>query len=271
MPRNANNVRMLVTAREQGIHKLYRYERFSCKYLKDFLINRRVHVSNIGNVNDPWDCRPHFDRDITDPQRRAQWVKYFSTLTVKQTTLSRLQANDSYLAENTEDLAFHHPRIVMTGWRILCLSVEPNNPLMWAHYGDRHKGVCFEFDTENEVFGGAHPVQYDVSPVWIGPDNIQAPGTAEKILLTKASCWSYEREYRVLCRDGKVDQEPLKRISKSMNDFILLPEGALTSVIVGCRADFDHVLALVEKYGAGIKVVRANFATKSHALEFSEC
>jgi hypothetical protein len=33
---------------------------------------------------------------------------------------------------------------------VICFSKSWKNPLMWGHYGNKHKGICLGFDVEDE-------------------------------------------------------------------------------------------------------------------------
>jgi len=46
---------------------------------------------------------------------------------------------------------------------ITCFSKVRDDILMWAHYADKHKGLCFEFDGSDNCifFGEAQPVKYE--------------------------------------------------------------------------------------------------------------
>ncbi len=48
------------------------------------------------------------------------------------------------------------------GAGILSLSKVRDDILMWTHYADRHRGLCFEFDgsANCNFFGEAQPVVY---------------------------------------------------------------------------------------------------------------
>lgn len=46
---------------------------------------------------------------------------------------------------------------------MLCASTEWHSPVMWAHYGDKHRGVCIGFDTTDAV---------EVSKVTYEPDRL---------------------------------------------------------------------------------------------------
>ena len=52
--------------------------------------------------------------------------------------------------------------------------------------------------------------------------------------ITKAKAWEYEEEYRLIAQE---EAEALNRESLiTRNNLLLLPDGALTSIIVGCVA-----------------------------------
>ena len=90
--------------------------------------------------------------------------------------------------------------------RMCCLSeVVGNNarfkPLMWSHYGDKHKGICIKYRIDNETIAahnyGDHVILMKKVPYRenkLMSDYI----TLENALSAKASCWSYENEYRLI-------------------------------------------------------------------------
>ena len=83
---------------------------------------------------------------------------------------------------------------------LLCLTETWQNPVMWAHYAERHYGMCLGFDVQDDL---AEEVTYrDKRLEWkldkhkpqfgLSNDDIR------KILLTKFVDWKYERERRIL-------------------------------------------------------------------------
>ncbi len=71
---------------------------------------------------------------------------------------------------------------------------------MWAHYGDKHNGVCLGFDVPDEL---VMQVSYEPSRLKfdIDPSKHNAgvtPEMVKSILLTKFEAWRYENEYRVM-------------------------------------------------------------------------
>src|SRR5947208_3373937 len=50
-------------AQDDGVPRLYHYQPYVEGHIIDLLKARRVHCSNIANVNDPWDCTMSFKVD----------------------------------------------------------------------------------------------------------------------------------------------------------------------------------------------------------------
>jgi len=81
-----------------------------------------------------------------------------------------------------------------------------SNPVIWAHYGDKHRGLCLGFevpemhgDPENDE---SHHVNYIATPLLFPLDFDNLPDlerfeTVQKILFTKFDHWAYEQEVRV--------------------------------------------------------------------------
>ncbi len=107
------------------------------------------------------------------------------------------------------------------GAGMLCFSAARDDILMWAHYADKHRGLCFEFDGSDNClfFGEAQPVEYeDYTPIPLGEDKNRQ---MSRVILTKAKHWCYEREYRIV-RPGKAGTK------------LSYPVEFLTGIIFGC-------------------------------------
>lgn len=151
---------------------------------------------------------------------------------------------------------------------VLSLTRNPLNPLMWAHYGDEHKGVVLGIDMKKAGFFDTQrcliPAQFgsviysqtrpthpfpvlieEAKPISVGHTHHYPFGHEEKlqrIFLQKPSCWSYEEEVRVVkCLS---DREGGESCSGSFNEVDLgdkiiycyrLPEGSIKEVYVGMR------------------------------------
>ena len=72
--------------------------------------------------------------------------------------------------------------------------------LMWSHYADAHTGICLEFanDDSEPFIGRAQKVGY--LPLYKRAHAIfdDSMAQVERILLSKAKCWAYQAEWRVI-------------------------------------------------------------------------
>jgi hypothetical protein len=130
------------TAQQAGIHKLYHYQLFTPEYLADSLARNRIHVSNIANVNDPWDCRPWFDKDVSNPSRRQEWARFFRPMLELRTEEQREAIanmnpawtdNEPFLARTIDGLIASVVENNIKNWRMYCLTPYPDSILMWSH------------------------------------------------------------------------------------------------------------------------------------------
>lgn len=81
---------------------------------------------------------------------------------------------------------------------VCCFSEVYDDRLMWGHYADCHRGFCLEFDTTQDPIRLARQVKYSDEFPRLQIQDLAA-GSAESIfdlLLTKATCWQYENEWR---------------------------------------------------------------------------
>jgi hypothetical protein len=142
---------------------------------------------------------------------------------------------------------------------ILCFSDNWQSPVMWAHYADKHKGVCLGFDI-GELNGEplAYPVSYSAERLQFQIDQEKdLLGIDERyvraLLYTKAQQWSYEREYRIVANLELRDE----KTGHYYVDF-----GAqlqLREVVLGARNEMPvgQMAKLVRKNGASVQVMKA--------------
>lgn len=96
--------------------------RFGCHALRD----KRLKLSELHTLNDPFEFRPFKLRSPIEAT-----------------------AFQSYLSDLGETRA------------LSCFSASWHNPVQWAHYADNHKGLCLGFDVPESK---AAPVEYVSSP-----------------------------------------------------------------------------------------------------------
>lgn len=103
---------------------------------------------------------------------------------------------------------------------IICFSKESTSPVQWAHYADRHAGLCLGFDIAVDLLREVSYVDGRFDNFSF-PDSDKEDEWAGKVLGTKFNQWSYEKEVRVFAdlkdRQGRF-------YFKEFDDFMALKE-----------------------------------------------
>lgn len=200
---------------------LYKYREID-KYSLSYLINNEVYFSKTSNFNDP------FDSQIL-PSRFLKELKVVG-IDVKSSPLSR---HDEFI-ENR-----------FNGFGVFCLSCKNNDILMWSHYADSHKGICFGFkEPLNHYISNEAPIySYEIDYIEKHPyvdvyndynrgdvDNSEdefknhmnmALGLLKASLAQKHKSWAYEEEIRIISEEGAMatsfNPEALESVVLGMN------------------------------------------------------
>ncbi len=134
-----------------------------------------------GKIGGSWDG-VHGDRRYVDEDGKPT---EFLRQTVKNSGIDAFRAKlrESYLNRG-----------------VTCFSEAPDDTLLWSHYGGGHRGISLEFDTSRPVLSRLHKVRYtDEIPMFNVVDELLNDSPLFMcMLLTKAACWSYEREWRAI-------------------------------------------------------------------------
>jgi hypothetical protein len=177
-----------------------------------------IKVSSPLELNDPFDCKPVPDnwtpaskaalqKQITEksPMGRALKAGVLPPGVPRGYDLKLLQREwDRVLEDQTSDTNAVRESMENTykGLAILCLSAQENEPLMWAHYTDKHQGLVLEIETdgvfplgeEGTKTNRLYKVEYSNERPIFRFDDISSPYT----FTTKSSAWAKEEEYRVI-------------------------------------------------------------------------
>ena len=148
---------------------------------------------------------------------------------------------------------------------MLCLTKEPLNPLMWAHYCDSHMGFVIGIDVDEcgwldeskcmiplqhgkVIYPKNRPAeQTNDCPMDIGNERSYKPNLKnryQQYFLTKPICWKYEREVRVVkcISDEEWSQEHGKssilelsnQVSVSVKKYLhAIPRSAIKEIYLG--------------------------------------
>jgi hypothetical protein len=132
------------------------YKFLNTQFALKSLYEKRLKISKIDDLNDPFDLIPF---DLTEPKNRFA-----------------AQAMRDHLSVDRG---------------LLCFSASWRDPVIWAHYSDKHKGICLGFDIPDDA---ALRVQYvpERLPFPTSPNVVDL----QVMLWTKFEHWEYEKEIR---------------------------------------------------------------------------
>jgi hypothetical protein len=129
---------------------------------------------------------------------------------------------------------------------VCCFSKSYNSILMWAHYADYNRGVCFRFDLKkieqpDRLFANVNYVK--TKPIY---DYCDSNADKSTWFYCKNRIWKYEREIRGLIFPPQIIKD--ERYRK-----VQFPKAALKEIIFGANfADentYDEVICLCKEYG----------------------
>lgn len=147
-------------------------------------------------------------------------------------------------------------------WGVICFSETWKSNLMWAHYADKHRGLCLGFDIPEGPT--LTKIKYVKSRIEI-PENFKESldGIVKDIFPTileaKSSQWAYEKERRLRIRL----QEKRDGIYYQKFDSIL----TLSEVIIGsrCKLSIEDVKDALGKPDSDVDI----WAVKPARTQFS--
>jgi len=223
--------------------RLYKYQPFNAKTLTN-LTRASIWFSAPINVNDPYDCASWVvqadEVSEADFPRLLAYVRGRDpALTAK---LTPAELREAFIASARR--AYDERRRIQREQRgIACFSATRTDIMMWSHYADGHRGFCLEFDTSRLPFSKGLEVTYVDNPPLLNPVDVLVEDPSDDknnallraFVLTKARCWSYEQEWRL------IHAEPSKLYGYGV--------GPLTGVYFGAEMPRAHkeIIALVTR------------------------
>jgi len=215
--------------------RLYHFT--TAKFALDDLRNRRLKIARFDDLNDPFELKAV---NLCDPVHAGAF-------------------------DGIEELNFEGFNAEMSRrYGVLCFSENKSDVLQWAHYADRHKGICLGFDVSASQgkFGRVKykttrfpfPEKPDVDFLW-------------KLLSTKSKVWAYEREWRVFLNlKDSVWNEGAGRMLY-FADFG--PELVLKDVILGaaCKTSVSEVLQAMQGYAETVRIARMHLSCSRFELK----
>lgn len=109
--------------------------------------------------------------------------------------------------------------------RVLSLSADFANELMWSFYADNHRGICLCFDPTHPFFVSARSVEYVDDPTAILECD-DGPPASDPLLYCKGRAWKWQQEWRIVWADEEPKSVPFPRDSLKavvVGDWFLQP------------------------------------------------
>lgn len=194
--------------------KLYKYQPFSEEVLTN-LKEHQIWFRKPITLNDPYDCNFElrlisvFEADLLREFKRMRQSPRVRKATFDAKYLADGKLNDRFEKDIFKGFAeglAKYRQTLLNDRGITCFSEIGDNLLMWSHYTQGHTGFCLEFDTSFHPFEKSIQVHYAeqnripaVNPILA---HFQEQDFFERMIGTKAKCWKYEQEWRLLHKQG---------------------------------------------------------------------
>lgn len=226
---------------------VYRYQSISALTIKS-LCHDELYFAAPSGFNDPQDCQPTVKSDSEKETLReilSELIKHrVADETLRALRNARIQGTKAeahaqrsgkqtarrgledvaYNATNPEHgdnedetecwlLANEIQRELLMQYDrgLCCFSEAVNNPLLWSHYGDQHRGICIGYglnripkpELHKVVYGGSRTVKTTlIARALLEKDPDAQALLDQHVLLRKAPSWRYEREWRLIGKRG---------------------------------------------------------------------
>lgn len=188
--------------------KLYKYQPYSVQSLSN-LARREVWFSRPGSFNDPFDSALKIALDELSEQDMRRILDYLrkdvgefaEEAGIAEGYLDSDGTPNERFRDMLQRIGHDVFNLDLQRRGVACFSERCDDLLLWSHYGNGHRGFCLEFSTDCDLFTKTHRVRYsdqmprgNIADALINADEAFWLG----MILTKAPCWSYEKEWRVI-------------------------------------------------------------------------
>lgn len=239
VPMETESIDMTMKVVNSVPKRLYKYLEFNERTLES-LVHDVLHFADPSKFNDPLDTRPSLEVDVEEGKLREilrvlveqrvgdEMTKALRTAKIRgpraaeytERQSRRLADRDlrkvEYYATDSDagdlkSLLGHKIEIELLRrypGGIVCLGERATCPVMWSHYGEDHKGICIgysvpEATTVHQVkYGGSRSIKASTVAAMLTESDDARREVDDAVLLRKASPWRYEREWRLLGRQG---------------------------------------------------------------------
>ncbi len=247
--------------------------------IENLLVNGFIYYSDPKNFNDPYEfqrvtirlSQQHIESSaqeiINDELKRGTLNRELFIQHRQAIITARMNAIRTFETErhnNDKNTILHR-----IGYISLC--TENDNILMWAHYADKHKGICFRFNCTDDPFwsegklGRCVRINYGdtIDDIFVDP-SLPSDASFDK-MCRKAKCWKYENEFRAY----KVPSSPDSNDAQGDKPF---NSQLIDEVYFGINAsddDIQEVLSIIKRAKHTITPYKARTVKKRLSIKFN--
>jgi Protein of unknown function (DUF2971) len=221
---------------------LYKFCGPASQNVDDIIERSRFYLSSPAQFNDPFDTAAAVTFTGTAEQYFAMIYRIAIEHGQSPSDALFIAATNS-MSERPDYQHFFDKRIAE--WGVTCFITSASarahaarNILMWSHYGDSHRGLCFQFHLPRAPGVLATAVRVDYSDDFVIADWAQREEVESKLgkaLLRKAKVWEYEHERRIVRTAGTAGTK------------LQFDPAGLRGVVIGLRASDATVTNLVDR------------------------
>jgi len=155
---------------------------------------------------------------------------------------------------------------------IFSLTEVRDSILMWSHYAESHEGFCVGFNAQKlDTFRRSYwnktralidyvQVEYHEEVPILNPSEMKNEEVVKRQITIKSSDWKYEKEHRFI-------------LIGETNKSVLLPDGIVSEVILGCRMPPEHkdkIIGVLRQRATRIRLFQAREKRDRFGLDFLE-
>lgn len=217
------------TSEPQALYKYKCISGNSLDYFLDVIYNHRLFAPKVSDLNDPFE-----GFQLLPAGMQYAGISYYSGTPI--------------------------PYSVMQGelerYRVISLTENLDNPLMWIHYADNFTGACIGFH-KNPVFNDAFKISYYKN---LTKHTYQDVESAKKLfrdgLSQKWIGWDYEKEWRyILETDHTFLEFDKKQISKICLGYKMKPNIRKAISFICKNEGYSVSIAYVDPYSCNVEII----------------
>ena len=208
----------------------YKYKAWD-KYAKRIITHQELYFSSPKDFNDIFDCQVH---------------GIMSNYQFKDNPFVFIGDGSMLNCPNPCSLLDWATKRGIDTCGVCCFSKSYNSILMWSHYADYNRGVCFKFDLYKiELATGLFSdiIYVKNKPIY---DYTNKNEDKSKWFIYKSIVWKYEREIRGII-------PPPENAKNERYRKVKFPKEALKEIIFGAnytdKSKYDEVIGLCKEHG----------------------